>query len=127
MTLRLVLQWIQRGLLVHGVLLLALWFKVYAESRSYQSTESRKLQAAVHEAEQAATTAATNSTALVVRPDVGLIKHGREQGTIGKIGIPRLRIAAVVAEGSDARTLARAVGHVPSRQLPAVAAEVNVR
>jgi sortase A len=39
-------------------------------------------------------------------------------GTIGRIEIPRLKLSAVTREGADARTLRRAVGHVPSTALP---------
>jgi len=37
---------------------------------------------------------------------------------LGRIEIPRLRIAAIVAEGTDDKTLARAIGHVTSTALP---------
>jgi sortase A len=37
---------------------------------------------------------------------------------IGRVAIPRLSLQAVVREGADEETLRRAVGHVPSTQLP---------
>jgi len=37
---------------------------------------------------------------------------------LGRIEIPRLHIAAIVAEGADAATLRRAVGHIPSTARP---------
>jgi sortase A len=37
---------------------------------------------------------------------------------LGRIEIPRLGITAIVAEGSDAKTLKRAVGHISSTELP---------
>jgi len=37
---------------------------------------------------------------------------------IGRIEIPRLRIGAIVAEGSDLQTLKHAVGHITSTALP---------
>ena len=40
------------------------------------------------------------------------------EGVLGRLEIPRLRIAAIVAEGTDAKTLGRAVGHVPSTARP---------
>ena len=37
---------------------------------------------------------------------------------VGRIVIPRLDLSAIVREGVDARTLRRAVGHVPGTALP---------
>jgi sortase A len=48
------------------------------------------------------------------RPQVIL----RNSEIIGRIEIPRLGLAAMVAEGTDSRTLRRAVGHVPGTALP---------
>lgn len=39
-------------------------------------------------------------------------------GVLGMLEIPRLRITAVVAEGTDEKTLGRAVGHIPSTAGP---------
>jgi sortase A len=41
-----------------------------------------------------------------------------EGAVLGRIEIPRLGIAAIVAEGVDSRTLGRAVGHVPFSAQP---------
>jgi sortase A len=40
------------------------------------------------------------------------------RGVIGRLEIPRLRIEAMVAEGTDAKTLDRAIGHVRETALP---------
>jgi sortase A len=45
-------------------------------------------------------------------------------GLIGRIDIPRLGVSAIVREGIDARTLKRAVGHVPETALPGYAGNV---
>ncbi|HYI92507.1 MAG TPA: class D sortase [Bryobacteraceae bacterium] len=37
---------------------------------------------------------------------------------IGRIEIPRVKVSAMVREGADAKTLSRAVGHVPYTALP---------
>jgi sortase A len=37
---------------------------------------------------------------------------------VGRLEVPRLKISAVAREGADARTLRRAVGHVPSTAWP---------
>ena len=39
-------------------------------------------------------------------------------GVIGRLEIPNLHLVAMVEEGADARTLRRAVGHIPGTALP---------
>lgn len=46
------------------------------------------------------------------------------EGLIGRIVIKRLQLSAIVKEGLDARTLRRAVGHVPGTALPGEAGNV---
>jgi sortase A len=41
-----------------------------------------------------------------------------DAGLVGRIEIPRLNMSAIVMEGDDDGTLARAVGHVPGTPLP---------
>lgn len=41
-----------------------------------------------------------------------------DPGLVGRIEIPRIGLAAIIREGVDERTLARAVGHVPEAALP---------
>jgi sortase A len=43
---------------------------------------------------------------------------------IGRISIPRLRLSAMVREGTEEGTLRRAVGHIPSTALPGQAGNV---
>src|SRR6202041_1284198 len=40
------------------------------------------------------------------------------KGLIGRVEIPRLGLSAMLIEGDDARTLRRAVGHIPGTSLP---------
>jgi sortase A len=40
------------------------------------------------------------------------------ESVIGRLEIPRLRLAAMVREGADEGTLSRAVGHIPGTALP---------
>lgn len=43
---------------------------------------------------------------------------------IGRLRIPRLRVAAMVREGADSGTLGRAIGHIPGTALPGEAGNV---
>jgi len=40
------------------------------------------------------------------------------RGLLGRIEIPRLGLSAILIEGDDAKTLRRAVGHIPGTPLP---------
>lgn len=50
----------------------------------------------------------------------------RDDGLIGRIEIPRLKVSAIVREGVDHDTLSRAVGHVPQTALPGQPGNVGV-
>ena len=119
MTSRLRFRWLQRGFLVLGLLLLALWSKTYVESRGFQSAESKKLEAALREAESGQSKVGLSNAAFVGPPASDPPEHATEQeGVLGRVEIPRLRITAMVAEGTDVKTLRRAVGHITSTALP---------
>lgn len=45
---------------------------------------------------------------------------------VGRISIPRLDISAIVEEGVDATTLARAVGHIPGTALPGETGNIGI-
>jgi sortase A len=42
----------------------------------------------------------------------------RSRALVGRIQIPRIGLSAMIVEGDDARTLRRAVGHIPGTALP---------
>jgi sortase A len=61
-------------------------------------------------------------------PDRGVTKDP-VTGTgwvVGRISIPRLNISAMVEEGVDATTLARAVGHIPGTALPGETGNIGI-
>lgn len=113
MTSRAPLRWLQRGLLLLGLLLLALWSKAAYESRSFQSAESWKLETALGNV-----VSAPSKAALVAVPAFDASRVKEPDAALGRIEISRLRIAAIVAEGVDQKTLRRAIGHVPWTALP---------
>jgi sortase A len=45
---------------------------------------------------------------------------------VGRIWIPKLRLSAMVREGQDAKTLRRAIGHIPATPLPGEPGNVGV-
>jgi sortase A len=116
---RLRFRWLQRGFLVLGLLLLALWSQTNFDSRRFQAAESKKLEAALREVEAAPSAAVPSIAALVGPLSSDAPKHAAgQEGVLGRIEIPRLRIRAIVAEGVDTKTLGRAVGHITSTALP---------
>jgi sortase A len=105
------LRWIERGLLIVGLVLLAVWFKIDRDERAFQATATKGLEAALREG------------AIVGPPAPGAAPAGTrsialEKGVLGRLEIPRLKISAMVAEGTDDQVLGRAVGHIGSTALP---------
>lgn len=92
---------LEGGALGIGLLCLGLWLHAQWESWAFQATAEKGLGAAARAAAQAAPARAASA-----------------DGVLGKLVIPRLRIQAIVAEGTDRKTLGRAVGHIRSTALP---------
>ena len=106
-----------------GLLLLASWSRNALESRGYQSAESNKLDAVLLGAGSERPEAGAFAVASVGAPAPGAANRASRPaalgpGVLGRIEIPRLRIAAMVAEGVDMKTLGRAVGHITSTARP---------
>ena len=111
------LRWLERVLLVLGVVCLGYYAYVSAETLLYQAYENRELDAIL----ASRTAPAGERTAPVSTPRVA--SPGE---TVGRIEIPRLRVSAVIKAGSDARTLQLAVGHIPGTALPGEAGNVGL-
>jgi sortase A len=108
--------WLEKGLVLLGLILIVLWSGVYFEAHSYQSAESKKFESALRGARSGSSETVPRRAALTARQSLGRTREQRE--VLGRIDIPRLHISAMVAEGSDLKTLRRAVGHLPSTALP---------
>jgi sortase A len=97
---------VERLLLVIGLVALG-WFatgKIHAARE--QAALSRELEAARQKA--AVTASITRRPAPALAP----------RALVGKIEVPRLRLAAMAREGVDVRTLRGSVGHVPGTAMP---------
>lgn len=95
------LSWLERLLLAAGLLLLAYCGYVLNDRWSFQRETGEDFA----RRRLAAQTAGTEPG---VEPD----------GLVGRIEIPRIRLSAMVYEGTDRQTLHRAVGHVRQTALP---------
>ncbi|HZR26289.1 MAG TPA: class D sortase [Vicinamibacterales bacterium] len=95
---RRVARLLARGLFVIGLLALGYAAVVVIDAKTYQAAERRRI------ADAARTV--TRAPALT------------DGGSIGEIEIPRLGVAAIVAQGDSAAVLRRAVGHLADTALP---------
>lgn len=102
------LRYLERALLVVGVVTLGFCAWVWAESFLYQSFENRELEKILAAGPAPSTNRAEGVAVRVMAPG----------STIGRIEIPRLGVTAIVRAGSDARTLQLAVGHIPGTAYP---------
>jgi sortase A len=100
-----VLVWLERTLLVVGLVLSGYYGYVSAEAYLYQQLENRELDAILSSAPPTEGHAPPHP-----RPTPG--------SPVGRIEIPRLGVSAVIRAGSDAKTLQLAVGHIPGTALP---------
>ena len=96
---RSVLRWLEYGCWVAGILSVAVFVISCLGILSFQASQARRFEAARDTHPQ---------TGIPLRPG----------DLLGRIAIPRIGISAMVAEGDDARTLARAVGHIPGTAIP---------
>ena len=104
------MRWLQTLLLTAGAVLLGMWLQTELEARAYQRDAALHLAAST--AKNHAATAANG--------------HRTSRELVGRLRIPRLGISVMVGEGTDERTLARAVGHVPGSAFPGEAGNIGL-
>lgn len=106
---RAVSRWIEGGLLFVGLVLVGVWLRAAGESHAFQAAASQQLDVG----------ASRDSLTETPAPEgAGVLRGSGPAGALGRIEIPRLRISAMIAEGTEAEVLARAVGHVTSTARP---------
>ena len=94
------LHWTQGILFASAAALLGYYGFVSADAGIFQHRESRNLDHLLKTAPA---------------PVFGAVTRG---SLIGRLEIPRLGLSAMLMEGDDAKTLRRAVGHIPGTPLP---------
>ncbi len=112
------MRWLERSLSVVAVLSLGYYAWARLDSGLYQAAQGARLDAILREAFGGSVRPSEAGSAAATRAET------QESGLIGRIEIPRLGVSAIVAEGTDPRTLRRAVGHVPTTALPGEAGNV---
>jgi sortase A len=103
------MRWSRDAFLTVGVLTLGYNGFVVLDSKLYQAVEASHFQQQLESA----------------GPPIASAERVRElpipptpRGVLGKIEITRIGLAAMIVEGTDERTLRRAVGHIPGTSLP---------
>jgi sortase A len=99
---RSVLRWLEYGCWVAGILSVAVFVISWLGILSFQASQARRFEAARDTHPQ------TGQRSIPLRPG----------DLLGRVAIPRIGISAMVAEGDDPGTLARAVGHIPGTAVP---------
>ena len=103
------LRWSRDAFLVAGVLALGYTGFVLLDTKLYQAYQARRFQQQLSSVRPAITSVGSVPN-LPVAPIPG--------GALGRIEITRIGLAAMILEGTDERTLRRAVGHIPGTPLP---------
>jgi len=126
------LRWLERALLLVGILCLGIWAYAWLDTRYSQYKEGRLLDEALSAPSAAGRTAAAAA-------DTDALETFRRSGgppqpsaappegtLVGRIEIPRLGVSAIVLEGVGNKTLRRAVGHIPETPLPEAGGNVGL-
>ena|ERR1035437_2251160 len=116
------LRWAQRVLLASGVLLLAYCAYVLVDARVFQQAERRQLERLLTVRQETnGGVRQTPSPTSPVNPPPAV-----SGALIGRMEISRLGLSAIVMEGISAKTLRRAVGHIPGTALPGQPGNVGI-
>jgi sortase A len=121
------LAWIERTLYAAAVLLIGGWTATTVDAYLYGYLQQRRLDRLIeaHQAQPAAAPPAAPERRIVpaqpAEPDPPTPSAAPDTppaDLVGRIEIPRLGLRAIIAAGTDTRTLRRAVGHLEGTPLP---------
>jgi len=103
------MRWSRDAFLTVGVLTLGYNGFVVLDTKLYQVVQASHFQQQLESAKPAVASA-ERARDLPIPPT--------PRGVLGRIEIARIGLAAMIVEGTDERTLRRAVGHIPGTSLP---------
>jgi sortase A len=104
-----ILRWSRNAFLVVGVLILGYCGYVLLDTKLYQAHEIRHFQQQIKDFKPAITSNGRVQEASF---------HSSTGEALGEIELTRIGVTAMILEGTDERTLRRAVGHIPGTPLP---------
>jgi sortase A len=100
------LRWSRDAFLAAGVLALGYCGFVLLDTKIYQAYQATRFEEQLNAVRPAIAAAGALPVATI------------PGGALGRIEIPRIGLTAMIMEGTEGRTLRRAVGHVPGTPLP---------
>jgi sortase A len=103
------LRWLRNAFFAAGVLALGYSGFVMLDTKLYQAAQARSFQQQLE---------SVRPISARVGDDGNPAFAPAPRGTLGRIEIARIGVAAMILEGVDERTLRRAVGHFPGTALP---------
>jgi sortase A len=115
-------------LFITGVVCLGIYCYSYVYRTAYQIYEGWRFDHEPPETEPASEEKAAPLPVVLPDPDHGprSRKPALSADVIGRLSIPRLHLSAIVEEGVDDTTLARAVGHIPGTALPGETGNIGI-
>jgi len=103
------LQWSTYIFLVFGVLALGYCGFVLLDTKLYQASQTIRFDKQLNDVRPAG----VNSSGMPGPPVVVIAR-----GVLGRIEVSRIGLSAMIMEGTNGRTLRRAVGHIPGTPMP---------
>jgi sortase A len=104
-----ILRWSRNAFLAVGVLILGYCGFVLIDAKVYQASEARHFQQQLKDFHPAIASEGRVEE-MSIHPETGK--------ALGEIELTRIGVTAMILEGTDDRTLRRAVGHIPGTPLP---------
>jgi sortase A len=112
-----IVRWSRDVFLVVGILILGYCGYILVDAKLYQAIESRRFHQQIIDFK-----ADTTSKGRVD----GASFHSSSGEALGEIELTRIGVTAMILEGTDDRTLRRAVGHIPGTSLPGQPGNVGI-
>lgn len=126
------LRWLERILLLVGILCLGGWAFAWVDARYTQYRDGQILDEALSAAATppAARPARETDDLDAFQPERAGLRESRppvaEGSLVGRIEIPRVGVSTIVLEGVDNKTLRRGAGHIPETSLPGDGGNVGI-
>ena len=129
------LRWSRNFLFVIGIVALGYFGYSSVDAKIFQAYQTRQFEQAARQSALAPPVDETPTTQIPIdvsptevtrSSPVGLDAPGSPGSMLGRIEIENLGLAVMILEGTDNRTLLRAVGHIPYTALPGQQGNVGI-